>query len=277
MASIESPGWPTALAILANVYASRSGCPDVLGLRGERDFAADGQHDSSDRFNGVSALRWLVETKGSVHDRGPLLGHDSTLVGWPWVVGTHSWSEPTALAVLALKAAGKREHQRTREAVQLLHDRLLPDGGCNYGNTTVLGQTLRPHVAPTGIVLLALHAETDDGRIARSLDYLERQINGETTAVSLSYAVWGLARYCRRLPAATGWLAAAASRRTTQNSPHRMALLLLASAAVDSMRTGSHDRESGVPAEPSSLRCGSAGASPSRSDAVELTPQFQQG
>ena len=93
---------------------------------------------------------------------------------WPWVLGTHSWIEPTAFNVLALKAAGRGEHPRTREAVRLLVDRLLPTGGCNYGNTTVLGQQLRPHLAPTGLVLLSLAGEQiNDSRIAKSLAYLQ--------------------------------------------------------------------------------------------------------
>src|SRR2546428_787916 len=90
-------------------------------------------------------------------------------------------SEPTALAatamhVLALKAAGHRDHPRTREAVRLLIDRLLPGGGCNYGNTIVLGQELRPQLQPTGLAMLALAGETDpDGRVAMSLAYLKSE------------------------------------------------------------------------------------------------------
>ncbi len=30
------------------------------------------------------------------------LGHDPNLIGWSWVAGTHSWLEPTAMAILAL-------------------------------------------------------------------------------------------------------------------------------------------------------------------------------
>ena len=90
-----------------------------------------------------------------------LVGHDTTLQGWPWVVGTHSWVEPTAINVLALRSAGQAGHPRCREAVKLLLDRQLPEGGWNYGNTTVLGHVLRPQVQPTGLALAALAGETD--------------------------------------------------------------------------------------------------------------------
>jgi hypothetical protein len=136
--------------------------------------------------------------------------------------------------VVALAADGRSEHPRTREGVRLLHDRLLPAGGCNYGNTTVLGQTLLPHAQPTGLALLALFGQRDhDGRIARSLEYLEREVNGDTAAVSLGYAIWALARYGKAPPSAREWLAAAARRRATLESPLRMALLLLAEAALE--------------------------------------------
>jgi len=54
-----------------------------------------------------------------------------------------------------------RAHPRADEAVQLMLDRILPGGGCNYGNTIVLDQLLRPHIQPTGIVLLALAGDAN--------------------------------------------------------------------------------------------------------------------
>jgi hypothetical protein len=196
--------------------------------------------ERSTPFGAAKAIKWLVGVMPSPPSKTPesgpkkIIGHDATLVGWPWVTGTHSWIEPTALAVVALKANGLNEHPRSREGVRLLHDRLLPDGGCNYGNTTVLGQTLRPHVQPTGLALLALFGHGDqDGRIARSLEYLEREVNGDTAAASLAYAIWALARYGKAPPNAREWLAAAARRKATLESPLRMALLLLADAALE--------------------------------------------
>jgi hypothetical protein len=230
--ALTTPGWPTALAVLAEVYAAGSETADVLGLRGKAKQPA--RIEPTDGGIDVElAVEWLLEAKGNAFARNKTMGHDTTLVGWPWVIGTHSWIEPTALAVLALKAAGRGDHPRTREGVRLLRDRLLPGGGCNYGNTTVLGQLLRPHIQPTGLALLALHGETDDdGRIGRSVEWLAAENHGQIGVASLAYGVWALARYRRALPDANGWLAGAANRRTTQNSPYRAALLLLAQAAL---------------------------------------------
>jgi hypothetical protein len=231
---LQAPGWPTALAILAIAYTGSSGSDDFLGLCNAGPVLQKPELRALSPFDLTKAAQWLLLAKGSTIAPDSSLGHDSTLVGWPWVIGTHSWVEPTALAVLALRSAGQTDHPRTREAIRLLYDRLLPEGGSNYGNTTVLGQVLRPHVQPTGLTLLALYGEADHrGRIASSLEYLRREIGAGSAAASMAYGVWALARYGRVPTAAPDWLAAAARRRMTRESPLRMALLLLADAALE--------------------------------------------
>lgn len=169
--SQATPCWPTSLAILL------------------------WQKLDAEQYRGPiqKAVAWTLAEKGETHDQRDYIGHDTTLVGWSWAADTHSWLEPTAMFVLALKAVGLSEHPRTREAVRLLVDRLLPQGGCNYGNTIVLGQELLPHVQPTGIVMMALPSETiADPRVSKSLDYLRLELSAETTTASLCYGLLGL-------------------------------------------------------------------------------------
>lgn len=205
--------WPTGLAILAWVY--------VTGFEG-----------TVSRYQGniKKAVRWLISTTGTTQPKSEGLGHDTTLAGWPWIQGTHSWIEPTAWSVLALKAVGYELHARTREAVALLIDRLLPDGGCNYGNTTVLGNVLRPQIEPTGLALAAIAGERDSsGRIAHSLAYLKRSLSERTPAVSLAYGLLGLAAHSSAPAAANEWLEAAAHRvLASADVPLKLALLALA-------------------------------------------------
>ena len=211
------PGWPTSLAILAWQTAATVTKQSEL-------YASQT----------AAAVQWLLRVSGVPVERSRVMGHDSTLIGWPWVSGTHSWIEPTALAVLALKATGHADHPRTREAVTLLIDRLLPTGGCNYGNTTVLGQMLRPHLQPTGITLLALTGEEDPaGRILASQDFLARNLTVQTPAASLAYGILGLAAY-DRVPTLAGQWLEAAYRHTVQRGADslRLALLILAAAGA---------------------------------------------
>ena len=154
----------------------------------------------------------MLSVSGRPVERGDaaqqFVGHDTTLQGWPWVVGTHSWVEPTAINLLALRSAGQAGHPRCREAVKLLLDRQLPAGGWNYGNTTVLGHVLRAQVQPTGLALAALADETDiRPKVLGSLQWLEHTLAQRTTTASLCYALMGLAAHGLWPQAANGWLA----------------------------------------------------------------------
>ncbi len=118
--------------------------------------------------------------------------------------------------------------------MSLLTDRLLSGGGCNYGNTIVLGQELLPHVQPTGLALLALAGEADrDGRIGRSLDYLSAVLSEKTTSASLAYGLLGLAAH-GRFPAYADRFLVPAYRRTLQRdgAAYQLALLGLAARRV---------------------------------------------
>jgi hypothetical protein len=222
-ADAPMPAWPTPLAVLTWTAGN---------------FALRAPHSTLPRrppwaHHARLAIDWLLRSAGNKLPRREE-GHDTTLVGWPWVEGTHSWIEPTALAVLALKATGHGGHPRTREGVRLLIDRLLPGGGCNYGNTVVLGQQLVPHVQPTGLALLALAGERDpSGRIERSVAYLCRVLGERTTPASLAYGLLGMAAHGAECCMAQEWLSLAAKSADRRGSTLEMALLLLAAAGPD--------------------------------------------
>ena len=120
--------------------------------------------------------------------------------------------------------------QRQISAVELLRNRTLPMGGCNYGNTVVLGSKLRPQLQPTGLVLAALAGEQSAAEeVQRSIGYLERTLSERTTTASLCYALIGAAAHGHRPAAAARWLEAACRRTLKRDaSPHQLALLVLA-------------------------------------------------
>ncbi len=176
-------------------------------------------------------LGWILATRGALTEQIDWMGHNTTIHGWPWVVGTYSWVEPTSINLLALAHTQRANHPRAREARLLLINRLLPAGGCNYGNTVVFGQELRPHVEPTGLCLLALSGADDPaGRIERSIEYLKRELSGTTPTLSLCYGLLGLAARDAYPVEAQEWLDAAAQRTLgTDPAGHKLALLALAS------------------------------------------------
>ena len=206
-----SPRWPTSLVLLAWCVVAETY-----------------PHRYADNIRrGVNAL---LSIEGRKIDPTPDVGHDTQLVGWPWVEGTHSWVEPTALAVLALKAAGHREHPRVREAVRLLRDRQIQGGAWNCGNTLVLGQTQANHVQPTGVALLALADEVDSQqRNESAIRYLLRALHRGTGTTSLCWAWQALAAH-DRLPDSLVNEIAMHTRcvLSSDASPYKLALLCLA-------------------------------------------------
>lgn len=211
-ATVRTPKWPTGWAVLAWSAANRVS-PDPR-------FRPD---------HCQRAVEWLLSAHGHTWERTPEFGHDPSIDGWPWVEGTHPWIEPTAISLLALRATGHGTHPRAKEAAKLLLDRLLPDGGANYGNTTVFSQTLRPHLQPTGLALIALAGYADtSGKIERSLAYLERSLPATAGGASLAYGVMALTAHRRRPKQAGHWLAAVERRPAAVGTAPRQALLTLA-------------------------------------------------
>lgn len=121
-----------------------------------------------------------------------LVGHDTLIPGWPWSDATHSWVTPTAMSMLALTIAGFREHERVQDGVRLLLDRQIPSGGWNYGNTSVLGNELRPFPETTGLALNALAGQVKQKQIQSSLEFLLEHISTFRTPLSLGWSILGL-------------------------------------------------------------------------------------
>ena len=182
------------------------------------------------------ARKSLLRLKGRTVPRGQasakLFGHDSTVVGWPWVEGTHSWVEPTALAILALCREGMADHPRVEAGVQLILDRSLEGGGWNYGNKSVFGRGLRPQPGPTALALLALFAHQDDSpECGRAIDYLRRELRDVRSGISLGWGVLGLRAWGAAPRESDAWLGESYRRYGARpDAVVSLALLLLAAS-----------------------------------------------
>lgn len=167
--------WPTALAILAWGDSPAS-------------------HAAQSR-----AVHFLLGASGVHFPKKPDApsAHDTLLKGWPWVEDTHSWVEPTATCVMALRVAGYGQHDRVHEAIRMVLDRQLPHGGWNAGNTIVFGKELHPMPEGTGSALASLAGEVDESKVVRSLDYLQGELPRLRTPISLGWTLLGLAAWDR--------------------------------------------------------------------------------
>lgn len=119
---------------------------------------------------------WAVRVLRRVLNVPDPAGIDDSLEGWSWNPGMMVWVEPTAIAMLALRAAmGPRDASVTaacEEGRRLLADRACPDGGWNYGNPEVFGIPLWGYPDTSAWALLALHPWRDDDTVRRGLAWL---------------------------------------------------------------------------------------------------------
>ncbi len=209
--------WPTSLAIFA-------------------------WHQAADyREAQARARRFLLATTGHHWRRPPdnPYEHDPSLQGWPWIAATHSWVEPTALAILALRITGYGEHERVKEGARLLLDRQLPSGGWNYGNTRIFGRELFPFPESTGLALNALKGLAPQEQIQKSLNYLKSRLQEVRTPLALGWGLMGLASWGEKPAGAHAWISECLERQK-RYGPYdtaSLSLLIVASRAPQGLES----------------------------------------
>jgi hypothetical protein len=114
------------------------------------------------------------------------MDRDVSLKAWPWKPGNSGWVEPTAHALVALKRASGRiptklfSQNELRDRVHAGEAELInvrsPDGGWNYGESSVLGVDLPSYPETTALALLGLQ---ERGNLGQAFDLALRQM-GET-------------------------------------------------------------------------------------------------
>ena len=187
--SLPEPGWATPYALLA-----------WKAIGGYEQSASSPSHGCFTRAGAIVPKQETLR---------PAYGHDASIIGWSWVNGTHSWVEPTALAILALRRKGLSDHTRVQDGLRLLRDRTIISGGWNYGNTSIYGRVLRPNPQSTGLALLSLADTRSCGDLpAKATRYLLETLPGVTAAASLGWGILGLLRWGRSPDEADRWLAA---------------------------------------------------------------------
>ncbi len=151
----------------------------------------------------------------------------------PWIDGTFSWVEPTAMAVIALKRhrALPGAQARIAEGQRLLLDRACRVGGWNYGNANVLGRQLEPHTPPTALALMALRDRRDSDAVQRSHQYLSAHALDERSGLALALTRVALGVLDSPVPTLAHALAEQWTRSAFLGNLHVTALALYAEAA----------------------------------------------
>jgi len=170
--------------------------------------------------NQARAVDFLLRTSG-VHyrlDKDAVVEHDTTIRGWPWIEKTHSWVEPTAMALLALECASQAGHARAEEARRMLLNRQLESGGWNYGNTKVYCVELRPSMESTGLALHALAGHVSAKDVQKSLGYLQAEVSGTRGPLWLGWSILALSAWGRRPAGVSDWIVESLERQSVYGS-----------------------------------------------------------
>ncbi len=226
LADAPAAVWPTAVVAwsLAGVPAARAEAVRagraLLGVEGRGNV-------------------WWVRLLGRLYpeQKEAAFETDLDLTGWPWVRDTASWVEPTAWAVLALRALREdlprhAVDHRLGLADAMFRDRACPGGGWNYGNGRALGQDLRPYPDTTALALLALRPAHPSPETEAGLAALDRML--ETNHSSLAAALASLCRAAYGLDAAplAARLDAAFARNRFRGDVRTLALAAIALAGA---------------------------------------------
>jgi hypothetical protein len=200
--------WPTAISVLAWLGSSLF------------------DHATS------QALSFLLETSGKhwSYDPQSPVAHDPSIKGWPWVAATHSFVDPTAMALLALNITGHSGHPRFRDGLDMLMNRQLPHGGWNYGNTLVYGKELHPFVDTTGIACTVLAGHIAKEQVSGSIRYLQAEAESSRTPLSLAWALFGLGAWGEFPDKGCTWIEETLKKQT-KYGPYGTTLLSLLALA----------------------------------------------
>ena len=148
----------------------------------------------------LPAFGVLTFTVGNLLDKkaSQELKLNGDLQAWSWARGTASWVEPTAYALLGLKAKGLKGHGRVQVGENFLFDRACYDGGWNYGNKEVLKVVVEPMPTNTCFALLALQdADRNHETIKKSVAYLEQETAARQSSLLLALGILCLEIYGR--------------------------------------------------------------------------------
>ncbi|RPI19670.1 MAG: hypothetical protein EHM65_01190 [Acidobacteriales bacterium] len=184
-------GWPPRASVVESTWVTAAA---LLALAGQLP-----------RESLARSVRWLLAKRGEESGlwrrvRLKLLGVrsdvDTGVDGWPWFPDTAAWVAPTAVTLLALEKAGRRDasaelRRRLDSGRQFLWSRICHDGGWNHGSTRALGYQAESYPETTGLALLALHG-AESPKLPLALAAAERHLRACRSSEGISWLRLGL-------------------------------------------------------------------------------------
>ena len=157
------------------------------------------------------------------------MGHDASIVGWPWVAGTHSWVEPTAMALLAIAREGqtKPPDGRPKGFACWSTGRSPKEAG-----TWAIPVVFRHAISGRSPVRPAWPSWPWPGSASRSkvvesaIAYLKVALAETLAPISLGWGMLGLRAWGAAPPESENWLASAFDKAARARAFHAVELAL---------------------------------------------------
>lgn len=186
--------WVTALACLA-----------LQGQESNSEAVGKGMKWLCETWPAEASLWWRLQHRLFIRRKRIGIRQNPLLRGWSWTLGTSSWVEPTAYALLLLRHLPRhtwprKAARRWQMGEELLYDRMCLGGGWNAGNPMVYGVAGEPQMIPTVWALLALQDSRQCPENRRSLQWVERTCADIRAPASLALAHLCLQAYERPVP-----------------------------------------------------------------------------
>jgi hypothetical protein len=172
----EESNWHTAWALIALRYASQKSEASRRGV---------------DWLTTVGTAE--ITTEELERSEGSDFGNPEG-VSWPWLPGQACWTEPTALAMLALEGITNTPlaTMRLNAALGYFQRFRTMDGGWEIGNAGPLDSIIVPRAHPTALVLLALHKFAPQEIQAEDLNALRQDMQQDTGVLAQSCGLLAL-------------------------------------------------------------------------------------
>jgi Squalene-hopene cyclase C-terminal domain len=205
-AQLADGSWPSAAGQTTGSWVTSLGCWAFLARGNTSEQLTRGVRWLSHDIPGDGRFWWrFIRAIMALTSKRRVNAQNEAYWGWSWTEGTASWVEPTAQALIVLRAAGVELSSgdlepRQDRAEKMLYDRMCPGGGWNCGNPMVYGVPGEPLVGPTVWALLALRRQPGRRENQISLDWLTQNWMKIQSPGSLALACIGLESYGKQIP-----------------------------------------------------------------------------